>query len=51
MQLLRDVEEGLVGIEDVPTRLKAQVSHHGNQRLQDLGDAPAEGGGVYVDDT
>ena len=46
---LRDVEELLAPEDDVPVRLEPRVAHQGNERVEDLGDAPAHRGRRQVE--
>ena len=50
VEALGDVVELRRRREDLPVRLEADVVHERDQRVEDLGDAAAEGGGVDVQD-
>jgi hypothetical protein len=47
---LRHVEELVLPVDDAPFCLKPRLAHERDERVEDLGDAAAEGGGREVED-
>src|SRR6476469_1878997 len=47
---LGHLEEGRIALDDDPARVDAHAAHVREERLEQLGDAPAGGRGVHVDD-